>query len=33
MSENGQTHSKNFPANVKIAASVPDHFGTLCIKG
>ena len=30
MSQNGKTHFKNLAAN---AASVSDHFGTLCIKG
>ena len=30
MSQNGQTHFKNLAA---FAATVSDHFGTLCIKG
>ena len=30
MSQNGQTHFKNLAA---FAATVSDHFGTLCSKG
>ena len=32
MTQNGQTHFKNFAENAA-RRSVSDHFGTLCIKG